>query len=64
VFMSGGSITPPGLPGVEPRPKMLPTLVASAVLMASRTVQPETNLQRQFLALARDVLEGRSHWKA
>lgn len=64
VFMSGGSITPPGLPKVEPKPQLLPNLVANAVLMASRTVQPEANLQRQFLAIAGDVLEGRSHWKA
>jgi hypothetical protein len=64
VFMNSGSITPPELPKVEAKPHLTPNLVANAVLMASRTVQPETTLQRQFLEIARDVLDGRSHWKA
>ena len=63
VFMNSDSIAPPKLPRVEPKPQMTPTFVANAVLMASRSGDGETVLQRQFLEIARDVLDGRSHWK-
>jgi hypothetical protein len=65
VFMTGDSIAPPKLPPVAPKPHLAASLVASAVLMASRSgVAGEAVLQRQFLVIARDVLEGRSHWKS
>jgi hypothetical protein len=64
VFMNSGSLTPPHLPSVAPKTHLTPNLVANAVLLASRTAPPEATLQRQFLGIARDVLEGRSHWKA
>jgi hypothetical protein len=64
VFMSGDSIAPPDLPKVTPKAHLSASLVANAVLLASRLGDSgETALQRQFLVIARDVLEGRSHWK-
>jgi hypothetical protein len=50
------------LPTVEPDPLLTPRLVAQAVLMAARGCDSAETRQRQFLEVAWDVVEGRSHW--
>lgn len=64
-FYSGGSISLPGLPSVAPKPFLTAKTVAGVVLLASCQISPDqiAQCQRQFLALAADVAEGRSRWQ-
>lgn len=65
VFFSGGSISKPGLPAVEPKPGLAAKTLAGAVLLASKQTKPKLVAQRQhqFLVFAEDVSTGRSMWK-
>lgn len=64
VFWSDGSITPRGLPHVRPGPDLSARTVAAAVLAASLAEPAHTErVQRQFLALARAVADGKNLWK-
>src|SRR5205085_1715395 len=57
VFVSGGSISRPDLPAVEPDPSLFGRTLATAVLLASTHKDPTqaTARQRQYLALTHDV---------
>lgn len=62
VFCSGGSLTPAGLPPVHPKPDQTARLVALAVLLAGNRAADPAGYQRQCLALAPAVAQGRSRW--
>ncbi len=64
VFFSGGSISLPDCPEVEPGPLATAQNVASAVVLASLKVKAPkiSEYQRRFLALATDVARGRVPW--
>ncbi|OAI41313.1 hypothetical protein AYO40_03395 [Planctomycetaceae bacterium SCGC AG-212-D15] len=64
VFLSGGSISLPGLPEVSPEPFLANKFVAVAVLAASWEAHPKpiAERQQQYLKLATDVGDGRFPW--
>lgn len=65
VFWSGGSITPVGLPAVEPPPFVTARAVAGAVLLAAAGAGESAQriqCRREFLAVGRDVARGRNRW--
>lgn len=63
-FLSGGSMSLPNLPAVEPEPRVFARTLATAVLLASMVAEPARApaRQRQFIALVSDVATGRSRW--
>jgi hypothetical protein len=65
-FLTGGSMSLPDLPPVEPKPGMFERTLATAVLLASARSEPAKLAahQRQLLALVGDVATGRSRWGA
>jgi hypothetical protein len=66
VFVSGGSISLPGLPAVAPDPLLAPKLVAHAVLAASQQPHPTamTMRQQEFLEVAANVARAGVPWKS
>jgi hypothetical protein len=65
VFWSGGSMAAPHLPVVAPNPFLTARAVAGAVLTAA--ARPEVfavrqQLRREFLAIGRQVAEGKNLW--
>lgn len=64
VFLSGGSVLPPGMPRVDPPPFMTAKLVARAVLLAALDGPPEQSqaAYRQFQRLGRDIAGGKNLW--
>ena len=66
VFFSGGSISLPDCPEVEPAPLATAQNVASAVVVASKKTKPDriAEHQRRFLVLAADVASGRVPWES
>lgn len=52
VYLSGGSVTPPNTPEVDPPPYGAQRLCSGAVLMAAVLNQPENVVERQRKALA------------
>jgi hypothetical protein len=63
-FMSGGSISRPDLPFVEPGPQATARLVAGAILLAAVLREPlqYRDHYRQYLAIGLDVAHGRLGW--
>src|SRR5262249_8807816 len=61
VFWSGGSLAPPGLPVVPPAEHLLPGAVANGILLAAVRHDPDKAEEkyRRFLALGKDVAEGK-----
>jgi len=59
-FWSGGSITAPGTPAVEPDGKLLPAAVSGAVLLAAVQREPHRAEERYrgFLAAGTDIANG------
>lgn len=57
VFLSGGSLSGPGLPPVAPQPGLTGRLVSEAVLLASRLGPPGQTAasQRRFLGIAAEM---------
>jgi len=64
VFFSGDNIAPPGQPEVKPKPFLSSKILAGAVALAAKLAPPDKKKQfeRQFLTLAVDVAEMRTHW--
>ncbi len=64
IFLSGDNIAPLKQPEVKPKPFLWSKVLAGAVAAAARQVPPDKKKQceRQFLTLALDVIEGRTHW--
>lgn len=58
-FLSGGSMSEPNLPVVEPGPLLTAKLVAEAVLHASRQVPETPACQRRFLGIASEIALGK-----
>lgn len=58
VFLSGGSMSLPGLPAVAPDPLLTAKMVAHAVLLASWSTLPDQwdQCQRRFLSMAGEVV--------
>jgi hypothetical protein len=61
VQFSGGSLTPPGLPEVPPKPTLTAQSVAGAIKLAAVTAPPEKIelMFRQFLALGIGIARGK-----
>jgi hypothetical protein len=61
VVFSGGSLSPPGLPEVPPKPTLTPQCVAAAIKLAAATVPPEQAEQifQRFLAIGIGIAGGR-----
>lgn len=57
VYLSGGSVTPPDTPEVDPPPYSAQRLCSAAILMAAVVYQPEhaAERQRKAIALGRQV---------
>jgi hypothetical protein len=64
VYCSGGSISLPDLPEVEPDEWLTAQMVAAAVVLASKSKGPEQKvaLQRRFLVVAGEVTGVRLRW--
>jgi hypothetical protein len=64
VFYSGANIAPPDQPEVKPKPFLWSKLLAGAVAAAAKSVPPDKQkpCEHQFLTLAVDVAEMRTHW--
>jgi hypothetical protein len=64
VFLSGDNIAPPKQPEVKPKPFLWCKVLAGAVTLAANLGPPEKKKQRerQFLTLADEVIELRTHW--
>jgi hypothetical protein len=64
VFYSGDNIAPPGQPEVKPKPFLWSKVLAGALAMAPKLVAPDKKkeYERQYLNLAIDVAEMRTHW--
>ena len=52
VFFSGGSISPPDMPAVEPDPSMTPNSIAGSVLLAAAQKEPEKAPEKYPVFLA------------
>jgi hypothetical protein len=67
VFFAGDNIAPakPKQPEVKPKPFLWSKILAGAVGSAAKQAPPDKKKQweRQFLSLAADVAEGRTHWE-
>jgi hypothetical protein len=63
-FWSGGSITPPNLPAVAPKPHMTPRAIAAALRLASVQGDPAKipETLRAFVELGLGVAEGKVVW--
>jgi hypothetical protein len=59
-FWSGGSITAPSAPAVEPSPKLLPAAVSGAIVLAAVQHEPQRagERHRQFLDAGIDIANG------
>lgn len=64
VFFSGGSISTPHNPAVEPPPHITPGAIANAVILAAVMVEPEKSGERLagFLAVGEQVAAGANRW--
>jgi hypothetical protein len=64
-FWSGGSMAPAGLQAVPPAEHLMPGAVANTVQLATVLHEPEkaTEKYRLFVALAAEVVVGKSRWK-
>src|SRR5262245_56949863 len=65
VFWSGGSLLPPHLPPVLPKPFLTAKAVAGAVLLAaahSGTADVRRLRRREFLTIGREVAGGKNRW--
>lgn len=63
VFLSGGSISKPKLPEVEPKPELYAKRIASVVMGASRMARPTPDIQKQFVELAHSVADGKLSYR-
>lgn len=63
-FLSGGSLTPTGMPTVAPDPSLTAKLVGSTVLLVSTRIPGDQceEILSHFLDLANDIAEGKLSW--
>jgi hypothetical protein len=63
-FWSGGSMNPPNLPAVAPKPVLTAKTVSAGLLMAALKYAPakKDETERQFAALGLGVAEGKHAW--
>jgi hypothetical protein len=61
VSFSGGSLSPPGLPEVPPKPTLTPRCVAAAIKLAAATAPPDQAEQifQRFLAIGIGIASGK-----
>ena len=64
VFFSGGNVSVPDQPKVEPKPTTTAKAIASVVLAASKTKKPPNAVaaQQAFLVLAAELTKGKLPW--
>jgi hypothetical protein len=63
VFWSGGSISLPGLPAVEPPPHAAADMIARTLIVATAGLPAQDQHRRRFLQLGHQIASGGNRWE-